>query len=244
MSVSEPALRLGSSHCASCSFKLMQHTSVQVLQMRRLWPVSVCLLILGVAGPLSARSITVTDGGVEMRVTDQPVQRRCVVTVSSGSYSRDQQACERALAGVPAQSGGLPEGAYLFPGRDRRYADGSCVMANGSPVPDNLASSCASLLKQMGEARVSMALDRRNWVRPADLPKADATADLVRVSIGISPTGAASFCVPIPSSGSVVLAKAICDAILKRAKFEPALDATGRPVASADAQQFRIPASH
>jgi hypothetical protein len=202
-------------------------------------------LVLAAAYPLDAKTVSVTDGGVEMQVTDLPVQGRCVVTLSSGSYLLDHQACARALADVPAQFGGLPEGAYLFPGRDRRYADGSCVLADGSPVPADLTSTCASLLKQMGKARVTMAVDPEHWVRPADLPdSADATPRSINVSIGASPAGAASFCVPIRSSGSAILDKAVCDATLRRAKFEPALDTAGQPVPGAYARQFRIPATH
>jgi hypothetical protein len=190
-------------------------------------------LVLIAADPLDAKTVSVTDGGVAMQITDLPVQERCVVTLSSGSYLLDHQACARALADVPAQFGGLPEGSYLFPGRDRRYADGSCVLADGSPVPADLASTCASLLKQMGKARVTMAAKREDWVRPADLPgSADATLGSISVSIGVSPAGTARFCVPIRSSGNAVVDKAVCDAVLKRAQFEPALDAGGpaRPV--------------
>jgi hypothetical protein len=205
----------------------------------------ICLLILIAPNPLDAKIVSMTDGGVEMQVTDLPVQRRCIVTMSSGSYSLDQQACARALAGVPAQFGGLPDGSYLFPGRDRRYADGSCVLAGGSPVPADLTTNCSSLLKQMGEARVAMAVDPQNWIRPADLPRnAGAIQDMIHVSIGISAAGAASFCVPSGSSGSAVLDRAVCDAIIKHAKFEPALDAAGKTAPSVDARQFRISAGH
>jgi hypothetical protein len=190
----------------------------------------------------AARAVSMTDGAVEMRVTAEPVRSRCVVTVSSGSHSLDEQACARALAAVPAQLGGLPQGSYLFPGRDRRYADGSCVLADGSPIPSDLASTCASILKRMGKARVVMAVNPEQWVRPADLPASASGPGSINLSVGVGPAGTASFCVSIRASGSAAVDKAACDAILKRAKFEPALDAAGQPVPSAYARQFRISA--
>jgi hypothetical protein len=59
----------------------------------------------------AARAVSMTDGAVEMRVTDEPVRSRCVVTVSSGSHSLDEQA--RAGAGGGAGSARRPAARFL-----------------------------------------------------------------------------------------------------------------------------------
>ncbi|HEY1605039.1 MAG TPA: energy transducer TonB [Allosphingosinicella sp.] len=211
--------------------------------MRGFSPLWIGLFLLAAAAPAAAKTVTIADGTAEVQVTDRPVQSRCVVVVSSGSNARDADACARALAAVPVEAGGLPPGAFLFPGRDRLYADGACVEAGGAPVADRFAAACAAMLKTMGEARVAMAIDPETWVRPGDLRSRDVHGGSINLSIGVGPDGKASYCVPIRSSGSDRLDKTLCAAILERARFEPALDEKGRPMPSAYARQFRFPAA-
>jgi TonB family protein len=184
-----------------------------------------------------SKSIALVDGASRLIVTDAPVQRRCTVVLSSGSYELDQKACDRALASLPAASGGLPKGSYIFPGRDRRYADGSCVLPDGASKLSNLDSLCTALLQSMGKARVTMAIRPDAWVRSSELRGFQASGP-VTVSIGISPQGKASYCTIARSSGDANFDQAVCQAILKRARFEPALDELGRPVPSMYARQW------
>ena len=66
---------------------------------------------------------------------------------------------------------------------------------------------------------------------PAEALQKNQQGD-VGVSVHIDATGAISECIVEKSSGSAVLDQRTCDVIRKRAKFEPALDPRGRPVAS------------
>jgi hypothetical protein len=140
------------------------------------------------------KSIILTDGQTQLRVTDEPVQRRCVVVASSGSYEADQHACGRALAAIPSNAAGIPEGTYLFPGRDRRYTNGTCAYPTGVRPTTAEEAVCAQLLNSMGKARVTMAIEPERWVRPADLKDLSRNPGRIMVSIGVSTAGRASYC--------------------------------------------------
>lgn len=183
-----------------------------------------------------AKSVVITDGLTEMRVTDDPVQNRCLVVASSGSYETDMRACERALIAMPSNTEGLPEATYLFPGRDRRYAGGTCAYPNGWRPPTE--TICTQLLAAMGSAKVAKAIEPENWVQPTDLKTASGNAGSVLVSVGISPAGRATYCTVVQSSQNALLDSAICRAIHQRAKFDPELDKDGQPISSAYARRW------
>jgi len=194
-----------------------------------------CALMLLALTPTTgpAKSITLTEGQTQLRVTDEPVQSRCVVVASSGSYAADQHACGRALAAIPSKAAGVPEGTYLFPGRDRSYANGTCAYPNGVRPTTAEETVCAQLLNAMGKARVTMAIEPERWVRPEDFKDLSGNPGRIMVSIGVSTAGRASYCSVIRSSENASLDALVCQAILKRAKFAPALDKVGQPIPSA-----------
>jgi hypothetical protein len=187
---------------------------------------------------LMAKSTMITDGQTQLRVTDDPVQRRCVVLKSSGVYETDQLACDRALAAIPSIASGLPEGTHLFPGRDRRYASGTCVYRNGARPTTDEKAICTELLDSMGNARVPMAINPESWVRPEDLKGLVGNRGRVAVSIGISTAGEATYCTVAKASANNSLGALVCQSILRRAKFDPALDKDGQPTASAYDRQW------
>jgi hypothetical protein len=180
-----------------------------------------------------SKSTVVRDGSTELRVSDDPVLRRCVVIATSGSYETDQQACKRASAAVPSNTAGLPEGTYLFPGRDRRYAGGTCVYPNKVRPAKEDEAVCGRLLNGMGSARVAMAIKPDSWIRSADLGGLRGNSRPVALSIGISPEGKASYCVVARSSGNAEFDALICQLVSMRAKFDPALNSEGQPIPSA-----------
>ncbi|KQN37474.1 hypothetical protein ASG37_10535 [Sphingomonas sp. Leaf407] len=76
---------------------------------------------------------------------------------------------------------------------------------------------------------------KRNWITPDDYPTAAFIARKQgRVLIGwtISPQGRVADCRILRSSGVADLDTAACDAVTKRGRYSPALDATGKPVES------------
>ena len=210
------------------------------LTLSKLRLLHTCALMLLALTPSTglAKSIILTAGQTQLRVTDEPVQRRCVVVASSGSYEADQKACDRALATMPSNALGLPEGTYLFPGRDGRYADGTCTYPTGIRPTIAQQALCAQLLNAMGQARMTMAIEPERWVRPKDLKDLSGNPGPIMVSIGVSTTGRASYCAVIRSSENASLDALVCQAILKRAKFAPALDKDGQPIPSAYARQW------
>ncbi len=199
-----------------------------------------CALILFAVTPSNglAKSTVMTDGLTQLRVTDDPVQRRCVVITSSGVHETDQQACKRALSAIPNNFSGLPEGTYLFPDRDRRYARGTCVYPNGKRQLIEGEAVCSQLLNSMGNARVAMAIDPENWIRPKDLKGVPGKRRPIAVSVGVSPTGKATYCTVVRTSENALLDASVCQAISQRAKFDPALDKDGRPIPSAYDRQW------
>lgn len=180
-----------------------------------------------------AASHALIDGKTQLRVTDDPVQRRCVVVATSGSYETDRLACNRALVTMSTTAVGVPEGTYLFPGRDRRYANGTCAYPNGEPPTTAEKAACAQVLTSMGKARVTMAIEPESWVQPTDLRGLSGNRGAIMVSIGVSTTGRASYCAVIQSSENASFDSLVCQGILRRARFDPAIDKDGQPTPSA-----------
>lgn len=179
-----------------------------------------------------AASRVLIDGKTQLRVTDDPVQRRCVVVATSGSYETDRLACNRALVTMSPIAVGIPEGTYLFPGRDRGYANGTCAYPNGEVPTTAEKAACAQVLTSMGKARVTMAVDPGSWVQPTDFEGVEGNRGIIRVSIGVSTSGRASYCVVVQSSENTSLDSLVCQAILQRARFDPAVDKDGQPIPS------------
>ena len=70
------------------------------------------------------------------------------------------------------------------------------------------------------------------WVQAADLPEIDNRSATTTFDLTLDPSGQAIHCAVIVASGSVQLDRAVCVALLKRARFKPAVDAAGLPIAS------------
>jgi hypothetical protein len=192
--------------------------------MRRIVLGAVVCAAVVIGTPAMARTVSMTDGGIQMLVTDAPVLRRCVVVTSSGSYEANMAACQRAADATPVNLLGLPPGTYLFPGSDWRYSDGTCVLPKGAQRPHDFASICRAALASLGKARVAAAIDAETWVRRSDIRAAGAR---VQVGIGVGPDGHATYCTV---AGSAEAGGTVCQAILQRARFKPALNEAGEPM--------------
>jgi TonB family protein len=71
------------------------------------------------------------------------------------------------------------------------------------------------------------------WLRPEDYPDSAereevARSTVVRFTVGVD--GRVSDCTPVASSGSALLDRQTCSALIKRARFAPALGANGQVV--------------
>ncbi len=74
--------------------------------------------------------------------------------------------------------------------------------------------------------------DPRYWVTPGDIPGGSRHTGLVYVRLMIEPTGAVGDCLIQETTLPKKYEDATCDALLKRAQFDPALDSDGRPIKS------------
>lgn len=80
------------------------------------------------------------------------------------------------------------------------------------------------------------------WVTEADYPVAARRGNMegsVRVELHISDIGCPTKCLVVESSGHGVLDNETCALMMRRARYKPALDADGRPIASVTTLKFR-----
>jgi TonB family protein len=84
--------------------------------------------------------------------------------------------------------------------------------------------------------------DPRQWITPDDYPPAALRVDaegLVRVLLSIDAGGNLAGCKVVQSSGNADLDATTCALLVRRAKFIPARDASGQPIAATAAENFR-----
>jgi len=126
----------------------------------------------------------------------------------------------------------LPAGTRFIANDDGRFK--SCKAPPGQDTRV-FRKQCSAYLKANRLMRATAPLgDRSKWVQPTDYP---ASAAAIRaqgqslITVLVQPDGSASDCKIEKSSGYDDLDQAGCAALLKRARFRPATDATGAPVA-------------
>ena len=81
-----------------------------------------------------------------------------------------------------------------------------------------------------------------NWLHQSDYPAESLAAGEqgeVTAAFDVTETGAVENCKVIRSSGYLRLDDATCPLIVERARYRPAIDATGKPMRSADVRAFR-----
>ncbi len=80
------------------------------------------------------------------------------------------------------------------------------------------------------------------WLRQEDYPSASLASresGEVTAAFDVTETGAVEHCRVVRSSGYLRLDDATCDLIERRARYRPAEDASGKPVATSDVRAFR-----
>ena len=85
-------------------------------------------------------------------------------------------------------------------------------------------------------------IDPADWITHDDYPVAALQQGLsgtVEVAFAVDPTGRTTGCSITKSSGSAILDDAACNAMLPRARFEPAKDAGGKAVAGTSPRRVR-----
>lgn len=86
-----------------------------------------------------------------------------------------------------------------------------------------------------GEASPPLAIDPEDWLRPADYPRYLVVAGMegqVFVRLTVNTSGRASSCFITDSNRPQLFDDAVCLGMMKRARFDPARNASGDPVAS------------
>lgn len=85
-------------------------------------------------------------------------------------------------------------------------------------------------------------IEPSSWVMDDDYPPAAIRAreqGTVAFSLSVDGAGHVTTCTVVVSSGSGTLDAATCAILMQRAKFEPALDATGKPISAIYYNRFR-----
>jgi TonB family protein len=80
--------------------------------------------------------------------------------------------------------------------------------------------------------------DAATWVTPADYPRTDASG-ITALILQVGADGLVTDCRVIVPSGNGQLDRAACRAIIRRARYNPAIDANGNAVGSQDALRIR-----
>ena len=86
-----------------------------------------------------------------------------------------------------------------------------------------------------GEVRPPVPIRLERWFRAEDYPESalsEGIAGTVHYELSVGADGAIIDCRVIASSGSALLDATACAVTLSRGRFEPALDESGRPIAS------------
>ncbi len=85
-------------------------------------------------------------------------------------------------------------------------------------------------------------IDPASWITHDDYPAEALTKNLagtVELAFAVDPAGRATGCSIVISSGSTILDDAACNAMIPRARFEPARDASGKAVAGTSPRRVR-----
>jgi TonB family protein len=183
-----------------------------------------------------AQDIRVSEGSVEMRLDRAAPELTCVVVRTSGNAKIDDAACTRAIA--PHRSGRLPypKGVYFYGNAARHPAE--CRLIGGGSIPAELETLCAAQVAAMKKARFAGHISPETWLRASDLKSVPGPGGRGTVRLGINERGRATYCVVTDSSGNAALDRRACEAFLKRARYEPALNSDGQPTASTDHRRY------
>lgn len=126
----------------------------------------------------------------------------------------------------------LPAGTIFVASDNGRFK--SCKAPPGQDT-SAFRKQCSAYLKANRLMRAMAPIgDTSKWVQQSDYPASAAAIGArgqSRIKVLVGPDGSTSHCEIEKSSGFDDLDQAGCAAILKRARFRPATDATGTPVA-------------
>jgi protein TonB len=122
-------------------------------------------------------------------------------------------------------------------------AGAQMISRSNSPQPPVRVASAPTAAPGVAATIVAPAEPRaplQNYVTPFDRPASVSPSELnkVTVRLAIGPYGRLTDCLVIQSSGSAALDAATCSTLSRRARFIPARDANGNPVADVIEQQI------
>lgn len=142
-----------------------------------------------------------------------------------------------------AQAPPSPASSWLaapdMPERTTFYADDSgkftrCLPPDGYVVTSDFDTNCRKFLADNKKTRSMVPLNKReSWVSAKDIPfeVADRNQGTMSYALLIGINGRAQTCEVTVPSGVTPIDQAICAAIIRKARFRPAIDRDGHRVA-------------
>ncbi|MEO5597312.1 MAG: energy transducer TonB [Novosphingobium sp.] len=126
----------------------------------------------------------------------------------------------------------LPKGT-TFIARDNGTFK-ACVPPVGMKKTPEFKSGCAAFLASMGKTAAMQPINQEKWILPSDYPASAAVMrseghSIAQLMVGVD--GVPTSCKITLSSGFPDLDSAACNALMLRARFIPAKDRDGKPVA-------------
>ena len=192
-------------------------------------------LAVQAAAPAGAQELRVVEGQVEMVLDQAAPELSCVVVRTSGDAAVDGKACEAAVARSRTGPLPYPKGTYLYGDEERRPTD---CRVKGKPLEKRFRAMCQGHVAAMGKARFNRAIDPKSWLQPSDLGSLTGRAGRGGLKLGIGADGRATYCVTVQPSGNSELDRRACEALLRRARYEPALNSAGVPTPSDDYRPY------
>jgi protein TonB len=119
------------------------------------------------------------------------------------------------------------------------------IAANRSPALAEPPPSAAAAAP-VANRRLRLINGPGAFISPQDYPAAALQArqqGTVRFRLAVSPEGRVTHCTVLQSSGHSILDSSLCSLLTRRARFTPATDAGGNPVASSidDEYSWKLP---
>jgi hypothetical protein len=206
-----------------------------VRMVHRLIEASFAVGALLSTAPASAQMIEAAEGEIRMLLDPAAPELSCVVVRTSGDPHADDAACEKAKMINRTGDRHYPTGTRFYGDINRHPAE---CRVKGEPVAEEYRAMCARHVAAMRKSRMAMAIAHLDWLQPSDFDALEGPGGRGTLRLAVDENGRAIYCIPFKSSGNPMLDKRACEAMLRRARYEPALNSAGEPTPSIDHRIF------